>query len=578
MSNSQTPANRQTHSFTEGARKYGRLLIAPHKSIQDIGIMRRTQLLNVTTLILILAFVLGLMARPRTVIIFEFLLGISVISFLLGKSPFPRAGTLIFSIGFVSASYLSLYLGTASNYLTSILAVVPIALIVASALTGQTTFVWVAVYAAAMTALAPFYSKTDIPSDDISEASGIVFFIGAILYGVIVFRSNLEKARLNEIHTINQELQEIKTNLEEHVKERTQSLSEANEQIQERAMRLQIISEVSQEISANIEQQPMELLARISRSISEKLGFYHVGIFLLDENHEYAVLRAANSQGGQRMLERRHQLKVGGTGIVGYVSQSGRPRIALDTGLDAVFFNNPDLPKTRSEIALPLKYGTKVIGVLDVQSTLPSAFKDEDSNILGTLANQIAIVVNDNLVSDGPKFAQSNRTKKITGRKQRQSGFFYLPDGTISTALPTNSLLLNKAIASGETEVMVQPSKGNPASLAVPVKFRDQVIGVIHIQSAEENRRWTEDEIAMVQSIADRAAFALENARLFEETIQRAEQEETIARVTTQIGASSDFNHILQTTIQELGQALGVSRSFIQMGAPSENGNEETAQ
>ena len=578
MSNSQTPANRQTQSFTERARKYGGVLIAPHKSIQDIGITRRTQLLNVTTLILILAFVLGLMARPRTVIIFEFLLGISVISFLLGKSPFPRAGTLIFSIGFVSASYLSLYLGTASNYLTSILAVVPIALIVASALTGQTTFVWVAAYAAAMTALAPFYSKTDIPSDDISEASGIVFFIGVILYGVIVFRSNLEKARLNEIHTINQELQEIKTNLEEHVKERTQSLSEANEQIQERAMRLQIISEVSQEISVNIEQQPMELLARISRSISEKLGFYHVGIFLLDENHEYAVLRAANSQGGQRMLERRHQLKVGGTGIVGYVSQSGRPRIALDTGLDAVFFNNPDLPKTRSEIALPLKYGTKVIGVLDVQSTLPSAFKDEDSNILGTLANQIAIVVNDNSVSDGPKFAQSNRTKKITGRKQRQSGFFYLPDGTISTALPTNSLLLNKAIASGETEVMVQPSKGNPATLAVPVKFRDQVIGVIHIQSAEENRRWTEDEIAMVQSIADRAAFALENARLFEETIQRAEQEETIARVTTQIGASSDFNHILQTTIQELGQALGVSRSFIQMGTPSENGNKETAQ
>ena len=578
MSNSQTPANRQTQSFTERARKYGGVLIAPHKSIQDIGITRRTQLLNVTTLILILAFVLGLMARPRTVIIFEFLLGISVISFLLGKSPFPRVGTLFFSIGFVSASYLSLYLGTASNYLTSILAVVPIALIVASALTGQTTFVWVAAYAAAMTALAPFYSKTDIPSDDISEASGIVFFIGVILYGVIVFRSNLEKARLNEIHMINQELQEIKTNLEEHVKERTQSLSEANEQIQERAMRLQIISEVSQEISVNIEQQPMELLARISRSISEKLGFYHVGIFLLDENHEYAVLRAANSQGGQRMLERRHQLKVGGTGIVGYVSQSGRPRIALDTGLDAVFFNNPDLPKTRSEIALPLKYGTKVIGVLDVQSTLPSAFKDEDSNILGTLANQIAIVVNDNLVSDGPKFAQSNRTKKITGRKQRQSGFFYLPDGTISTALPTNSLLLNKAIASGETEVVVQPSKGNPATLAVPVKFRDQVIGVIHIQSAEENRRWTEDEIAMVQSIADRAAFALENARLFEETIQRAEQEETIARVTTQIGASSDFNHILQTTIQELGQALGVSRSFIQMGTPSENGNKETAQ
>ena len=81
-------------------------------------------------------------------------------------------------------------------------------------------------------------------------------------------------------------------------------------------------------------------IASPGRSV-EKLGFYHVGIFLLDENREFAVLRAANSEGGQRMLSRHHQLKVGGIGIVGYVSQGGRPRIALDTGSDAVFFNNP---------------------------------------------------------------------------------------------------------------------------------------------------------------------------------------------------------------------------------------------
>ena len=81
------------------------------------------------------------------------------------------------------------------------------------------------------------------------------------------------------------------------------------------------------------------------------------------------------------MLERRHQLRVGGTGIVGYVSQSGRPRIALDTGSDAVFFNNPDLPQTHSEMAIPLKYASQVIGVLDIQSAQPSAFKDEDANL-----------------------------------------------------------------------------------------------------------------------------------------------------------------------------------------------------
>ncbi len=579
MSASQTPFNNQKQSFTDRVRRFGQGMIAPHPTIQELGLIRRAQLLNSISFVLIIAFALSLISRPQSAVIFYFLLVISAVSFLLGKSRFPRTGTLVFSIGFISATYLSLFLGVASSYLTSVLALVPIALVISSALTSQKTFARLVIFATLLTVLAPYYSKTKVLPGNVPEAGGIIFFMGAILYGIIVFRSNIEQTRLEEIILVNKELREIRNNLEEHAEEHTYLLGEANQQIQERAKRLQTVSEISRDILANIEKQPDDLLEHITRSISEKLGFYHVGIFLLDENREYAVLRAANSQGGQHMLERHHQLKVGGAGIVGYVSQGGRPRIALDTGTDAVFFNNPDLPKTRSEIALPLKYGTKVIGVLDVQSTLSSAFKEEDVNILGTLSNQIALIISNGLAAENQWNALPSRGAiRSTDRKQKQSGYYYLPDGTISTALPANSPILEKALASGETEMLVQPSKGNPATLAVPVKFRDQVIGMIHIQAAEENRKWTEDEVAMVQSIADRAAFALENARLFEETARRAEQEETIARVTTQIGASSDFNHILQTTIQELGQALGVSRSFIQLGTPSKNGKEESVQ
>ncbi|MBI5965404.1 MAG: GAF domain-containing protein [Chloroflexi bacterium] len=576
MSASQTPFNNQKQSFAERIRRIGLGIIAPHTTIEELGLARHAQLLNAISLALMIAFGLDLMSRPRSTVIFYFLLGISAVSFLLGKSKFPRAGTLVFSIGFISATYLSLFLGVASNYLTSVLALVPFALIISSALTSRKIFVRLAIFATLLTILAPYYSKTKILPGNVPEAGGIIFFMGVILYGVTVFRSSIEQTRLEEINTINKELRENKTNLEEHVEERTRLLAEVNQQNQERAKRLLTISEISQDISANVEKQTGDLLAHIARSISEKLGFYHVGIFLLDENREYAVLRAANSQGGQHMLERHHQLKVGGTGIVGYVSQGGRPRIALDTGSDAVFFNNPDLPKTRSEIALPLKYGTKVIGVLDVQSTLSSAFKEEDVNILGTLSNQIALIISNGLTAETQRHAlPSISAIKSTDRKQKQSGYYYLPDGTISTALPANSPILEKALESGETEVLAQPSRGNPPALAVPVKFRDQVIGIIHIQATEETRKWTEDEVAMVQSIADRTAFSLENARLFEETTRRAEQEETIARVTTQIGSSSDFSRILQTTIQELGQALGVSRSFIQLGTPSKNGNED---
>jgi len=370
----------------------------------------------------------------------------------------------------------------------------------------------------------------------------------------------------------NMELQEINQTLETRVNLRTHELSEANQQMRERAARLQTISEISQEISSNVEQQPRELLEHIARTICKKLGFYHVGIFLLDENREYAVLRAANSQGGQRMLERRHQLRVGGTGIVGYVSQGGRPRIALDTGSDAVFFNNPDLPNTRSEMAMPLKYGSQTIGVLDIQSDLPSAFKDEDTNLLGALTNQIAVAINSILINERAGFRNRMiKHSERSSRKQQQSGYSFHADGTISNAVPATNPTLDKALATGETVILTRPSKSNPAALAVPVKFRDQVIGIIHIEAAEANRKWTEDEVTMVQSISDRAAFALENARLFEETSRRAEQEETIARVTSQIGASTDFNRIMQTTIEELGRALGATRAFIQLDTSSGN-------
>lgn len=567
MSISSTPLNSR-------ARQIWNKLIAPHPSIKEIGEFRRAQLLSVLTLLLIALLILATLFLPSSFGVFLMLGSVTLTSYILSKTKYYRLGTDLFSYIFTAIGFIRIYQGTASSIETSIVTTVHIALVFSSVLLSQRGFLTLAILSTIATFTAPLYSNIPaIQTESINRTGGVVLVIGAVLIGIQVFRANLDKEQLKELTESNRELEDIKINLEERIGVRTLELEEANSKVQERAARFQIISEVSQEISSNVEQQPKELLTNIAHSISEKLGFYHVGIFLLDGNNEYAVLRAANSQGGQRMLERRHQLKVGGTGIVGYVSQSGRPRIALDTGSDAVFFNNPDLPDTRSEIALPLKYGANVIGVLDVQSTLPSAFKDEDANLLSTLANQIAIVIKTVLINElSESVFLSQKTNKLN-YKQKQSGYAYHPDGTISTALPVNNPTLTQAIASGETVILTQPSSSNSSTLAVPVKFREQVIGIIHIEASETNRRWTEDEIAMVQAISDRAAFALENARLFEETARRAEQEETIARVTTQIGASTDFNRILQTTIQELGQALGVSRSFIQLGTPSSNGN-----
>ena len=581
MSNLQ-PEKNQRQTFSQRAGQIWSGMIAPDPSVTEIGEFRRAQLLSTLTLILS-AFLFGaLFSRPKSLDVFLVLGGITLTSYALSRTKYYRLGAYIFTYAFTAVGFIRIYQGTANSIESAIFSTVIIALIFSSVLLSQRGFLILAVLSTIATFMAPFYSNSPVTeSDSLARTGGIVLVVGAILYGIQIFRANLEKESLKELLDTNRELEDITTNLEQRIEARTMELERANQQVQVRAARLQIISEISREITSNVDQKPKELLNRIVRTISEKLGFYHVGIFLLDENREFAVLRASNSEGGQRMLDRNHQLKVGGIGIVGYVSQGGRPRIALDAGSDAVFFNNPDLPKTRSEIALPLKYGPTIIGVLDVQSTFPSAFNEEDTNLLSTLTDQIAIVIATILANErvGTGLSSqniSNRGEKLKSQKI-QSGYSYLPDGTISSAVLASNPTIDQAIATGETVILTQPSKNIPSTLAVPVKFRDRVIGIIHIEAADANRKWTDDEVIMIQSISDRAAFALENARLFEETSRRAEQEETIASVTTQIGASTDFNRILQTTIQELGRALGASRSFIQLGTPPENIAEENA-
>ncbi|MEA3351442.1 MAG: histidine kinase N-terminal 7TM domain-containing protein, partial [Chloroflexota bacterium] len=161
--------------------------------------------------------------------------------------------------------------------------------------------------------------------------------------------------------------------------------------MERRSQQLQAAAEVGQ--AAVTLRNLDELMPQVTQLISQRFSFYHVGIFLLDDHHEFAVLQAANSESGQRMLNRGHRLKVGEVGIVGYVTAQQEARIALDVGTDAVFFDNPDLPETRSEMALPLIIGGELLGAIDVQSKREAAFSDEDINVLQILADQIAIAI-----------------------------------------------------------------------------------------------------------------------------------------------------------------------------------------
>jgi GAF domain-containing protein len=383
----------------------------------------------------------------------------------------------------------------------------------------------------------------------------------------------------NELSLREKELETIQINLEKRIQERTNELQAAGHQIEQRASLLQAITEISQTIA--LVQNIDDLLPLITGLISERFGFYHVGIFLLDEARENVVLQATNSKGGQRMLARKHQLKLGSTSIVGFASQTGRARVALDIGADIRYFDNPDLPDTHSEVALPLKVGDRVIGALDVQSTEIAAFKEDELGVLTTLANQVAVAIQNARLHKETRTAlseaQNTAGKKTALTSRSHTGFTYTPDGTFQSA---PAILADDANnnASSQTMILDAASGASTPTLHVPVILRDQIIGFLNIQSNDPNRNWSEDEVALVQTISERAAFALENARLFESAAHRADQEETVARITANISASTDFNHILHTTIQELSHSLKANRTYIQFGVADRDADDKKIQ
>jgi GAF domain-containing protein len=136
-----------------------------------------------------------------------------------------------------------------------------------------------------------------------------------------------------------------------------------------------------------------ELLPVSVDIICDAYNFYYAGVFLLDETNHWAVLRAGRGEAGQKMIEAGHKLEVGGQSMIGASIAWREARIALDVGEEAVFFKNPYLPETRSEMALPLLVGENTFGAVTVQSTEESAFSDEDISSLMAMADQLAIAI-----------------------------------------------------------------------------------------------------------------------------------------------------------------------------------------
>ncbi len=391
--------------------------------------------------------------------------------------------------------------------------------------------------------------------------SVIVFPIGYLLVAfTFSLASNSIQTALTKIQKSEKELSQSNRGLEELTRDLEARVQERTATLEKQATQLQTVSSVARAIASV--QDINTLLPNIAKLASERFGYYHVGIFLLDESNEYALLRATNSEGGSRMLERQHKLKLDSNSIVGFATSRAEPRIALDVGNDAVFFNNPDLPDTRSEIALPLRAGGRVIGAFDVQSTQPNAFTEEDIITLSTLADQVAIAIeNARLFSASRTALNSSEETFARYIKQEWSGFASQSKNTGYVFDGARTVALEKKDKKERVKSLAQTGRlsleKESTEITIPIKFRGQTVGILDVKSKKGNRQWTQDEITLLEAAAERAAFALENARLVESAQRRAMRERAIGEISTKIGAVSNLDAIMQATVEELGRRIG---------------------
>jgi GAF domain-containing protein len=381
-------------------------------------------------------------------------------------------------------------------------------------------------------------------------------------------RTALQRAHHNEqrLTEANRALEDTRMELELRVAERTADLEQRARQLQASA---EIMSAINSAMYSGGDTASVrdlsQLLSEVTYLISERFDFYAVNIFLVDETGQQLSMRAANTETARQAIEKGYHLPIDQPSIVASAARTRLPRLAADVRQDDQYLESEQFPFTRSEAALPLVTGGKLLGVLDVQSARSAPLTRDDLSVLQTLANQVAIAIeNAELFSSNQKTLQSlqraygSLSKEAWNkllRTQPDRGFHAAALGDPS---PVNGKWLPEMAQARQAGQIV---KADAYTLAVPIKIRDEVTGVVRLRKPQEAGEWRQDEISLVETLSDRLSTALESARLYEETRRRAERERLTGEITAQMRSTNDPQAILQIAARELRKALHADKA-----------------
>lgn len=393
---------------------------------------------------------------------------------------------------------------------------------------------------------------TAIPPETSLLADVAALFFGLIVMAAFtqIYTGQLRQALMNE-QALSAALKVREQNLEAEVQRRTRSL-------ERRATLIRTSAEISSHIASI--RDPQVLLESTVELLRERFNLYYVGIFLLDERGEFAILRAGSGEAGKLMLAERYRLAVGGKSMIGWATANRRPRIALDVGEEKVRFANPYLPLTRSELAIPMLSREKVVGAITVQSDQPHAFDENDIIAFQGIADALTIALeNARLLEESRRTLRElerlygQRAQEAWRERIARTGVAYRYTGVGVEPAPLSAIRRGE----GDTDESRQ--------LTVPISLRGQTIGTIVLRRAPDLEPWLPEEADLAQEIGSQIGLALESARLLDETRRRAARDRMLTEITTQVRETLDLETMLRTAAEKMREALGLPEMVIRL-------------
>ena len=374
-----------------------------------------------------------------------------------------------------------------------------------------------------------------------------------------------------------EQLLELIGSLEQRVAARTKDLEKRSNQLEAAA---QVGRAASSVLDVN------ELIQNAVELIRDRFNLYYVGLFLVDEFQEYAVLRAGTGEAGKAMLARQHMIQIG-EGMIGWTVANGLPRVAMEVGEDAIRKPTAELPETRSEAAIPLRSRGQIIGAITVQSTRQGEFDEPTIAVLQTMADLVSVAIeNARLYTESENaLLSTRRAYSDLAREdwmkllQTGSGLSYRSDrqGT-GPAREVLTPEMHQAWIEESTVVADQNgAEEDTYTLAIPIKVRGNIIGVMQTHKNKQAGKWTLEEKTMLETILEQVGVALDSARLYQETRIQANNERLIGEISANMRQTLDIETVLQTAVRELRSALDLAEVEIRMGsAPKQDGTENS--